>query len=179
MMMEPSTLNKEELEKSSFELMYNNYKLAENLKDPEKLCKKKQDLAKQYGVYFWTLVTNEREYAVYIGQTKSLESHLENHSADFKIHAPNDHKIRFFQQAITSKEISEKLGVDEESEVKHRLYYAVPNKDACVTHKNECIKLFKPIMNKLPPATEEISKLLAYVYQLHYSACLERLLQSK
>lgn len=52
------------------------------------------------GCYFWTLRLAEEEYKVYVGRTRSMRKRFADYANEIQIHAPNDYKLRFFQELV-------------------------------------------------------------------------------
>src|SRR6266581_8932755 len=100
------------------------------------------------GCYFWTLRLSEAEYRIYVGRTRSMWKRFSDYANEIQIHAPNDYKLRFFQELVFETEPSASFD----------LYFMAVPEDHFKRREAELIREFKPFINYLRPPTSEDRK---------------------
>ena len=110
------------------------------------------------GCYFWTLRDTGREYRIYVGRTKSMKKRFADYASDIQIHAPNDQKLRFFQEFI--HELDETAAFD--------LYFMrVPEMES-KARERLLVDHFKPLINSLRRPTPEDRESIRNGFRAYY-----------
>jgi hypothetical protein len=110
------------------------------------------------GCYFWTMRGGNAEYKIYIGRTRSLRTRLKDYTNAIQIHAPNDYKLRFFQEFIHQMD----------SAAEFDLYVMqVPESDF-KAKETELVRRFQPFVNFLRPPTAEDRARIQHGFRQYY-----------
>ena len=96
------------------------------------------------GCYFWVLRHNHDLFKIYIGRTSSLRRRLNDYANNFQIHAPNDYKIRFFQQYCDQFVPEAELD----------MYFAHTPIERCKNRETELVRQFHPMINQRLASTQ-------------------------
>lgn len=91
------------------------------------------------GCYFWTMRLGGAEFKIYIGRTRSMRKRLADYANDIQIHAPNDYKLRFFQEFIHEADKSATFD----------LYFTAVGEDRFKAREVELVNKFRPFINFL------------------------------
>ena len=97
------------------------------------------------GCYFWTMRHDDAEYKIYIGRTRSLRKRLTDYANEIQIHAPNDYKLRFFQEFI--HEVEAGAAFD--------LYFQAVGEDEFKRRELDFVKRYQPFVNFLRRPTAD------------------------
>lgn len=124
-----------------FELVLPNFRLSkEDLDHP--LLGAARDVP---GVYFFVMCSGECRYKIYAGKTKSIRRRLNEYSSEFQVHAPNDYKLRFFQEFIL------KHG----PQTTFDLYFQKSDIDSYTKMETAVIREYRPFINLPSHAVSE------------------------
>jgi len=110
------------------------------------------------GCYFWTMRRENVEYKIYIGRTRSLRTRLKDYANAIQIHAPNDYKLRFFQEFIHQMD----------SEAAFDLYVMAVAESEFKAKETALVRQFQPFVNFLRAPTAEDRARIQDGFRLYY-----------
>lgn len=115
-------------------------------------------LAKKNGVYFWMMRLGDRAYKIYAGKTNSLPRRLRDYKNEFQVHAPNDHKLRFFQSFMR----------DHHPDAELDLYFI--DADSHTQKENEVVEKYSPLINEKASVSEAVRKEMKDAFSEYYAS---------
>ena len=110
------------------------------------------------GVYFWMMRLGGSTYKIYAGKTNSLPRRLRDYKNEFQEHAPNDHKLRFFQAFILKHHFDAELD----------LYFIVA--DGHTQKENEVVRKYCPLINEKARVSKADRKKMKDAFEEYYSS---------
>ena len=121
-------------------------------------------LPAQSGCYFWIMCSDSRRYKIYIGRTRSILKRVMDYANDFQVHAPNDYKLRFFQESMSRGFPTAAFD----------LYFTDVPVEQCKAREKELLRQFSPLINTLPPPTEHERDLIRRAFEEYYRSSTAR-----
>lgn len=115
-------------------------------------------LAKKNGVYFWIMRLGDSAYKIYAGKTNSLPRRLRDYKNEFQVHAPNDHKLRFFQSFMRDHHPNAELD----------LYFI--DADSHTQKENEVVEKYSPLINEKAGVNEAVRKEMKDAFAEYYAS---------
>lgn len=115
-------------------------------------------LAKKNGVYFWIMRLGDSAYKIYAGKTNSLPRRLRDYKNEFQVHAPNDHKLRFFQSFMRDHHPNAELD----------LYFI--DADSHTQKENEIVEKYKPLINEKASVSDAMRKEMKGAFAEYYAS---------
>lgn len=112
------------------------------------------------GIYFWTMRMGASTYKIYVGKTKSLPRRLSDYTNEFQVHAPNDYKLRFFQNFIRGRAPTAAFD----------LYFAKEGTQGHTLDETEAVNLYAPLINERAETTSEDRAVMKQAFDTYYSA---------
>lgn len=124
-----------------------------NLNDPAI-----QALTNRNGVYFWMMRLENKAYKIYAGKTNSLPRRLKDYKNEFQVHAPNDHKLRFFQSFM----------YEHYPEAELDLYFCCA--DDHTQTENAVVRKYRPLINEKASVSEAVRMVMKDAVSKYYSS---------
>ena len=90
------------------------------------------------GVYFLVMRIGQCRYKVYAGKTKTINRRLYEYTSEFQVHAPNDYKLRFFQDFM----------LKHDPLIKFDLYFQKSNIDGYTKMETAVVREYQPFINQ-------------------------------
>jgi hypothetical protein len=90
------------------------------------------------GVYFLIMRIGQCRYKVYAGKTKTIKRRLYEYTSEFQVHAPNDYKLRFFQDFM----------LKHDPQIKFDLYFQKSDIDGYTKMETAVVREYKPMINQ-------------------------------
>ena len=90
------------------------------------------------GVYFLIMRIGQYRYKVYAGKTKTIKRRLYEYTSEFQVHAPNDYKLRFFQEFM----------LKHDPKIKFDLYFQKSDIDGYTKMETAVVREYKPLINQ-------------------------------
>ena len=115
-------------------------------------------LSNVLGVYFWMMRLGSSTYKIYAGETNSLPRRLRDYKNEFQEHAPNDYKLRFFQDFML------KHCADAEFD----LYFIVA--DGHTQKENEVVRKYCPLINEKTRVSKADRKVMKDAFEEYYTS---------
>lgn len=122
------------------------------------------NLPETSGCYLWVVDNKTTKYCVYVGKTTNLRRRIKDYSAHFQMKAPNDFKLRFFEELLRSTLPDSKLS----------LYFKPVPKEKGFEEERRLIGIFNPVINNLKPNSED-SALIQDAYKNYYWSALRKI----
>lgn len=121
------------------------------------------------GCYFWVLRSELRLYKIYIGRTANLRRRMVDYANPFQIHAPNDYKLRFFQEYC--REFFPYSQLD--------LYFLRIPSGEVKNRETELVRMFAPLINQRMVSTTSQRELIYRAFSEYYTEIFQAKLQPK
>ena len=93
------------------------------------------------GVYFLVMRIGQCRYKVYAGKTKTINRRLYEYTSEFQVHAPNDYKLRFFQDFM----------LKHDPQIKFDLYFQKSDIDGYTKMETVVVREYQPFINQRSP----------------------------
>lgn len=126
-----------------------------NLRDPDLMLRAFRDVA---GIYFWVMRIGKSAYKIYVGKTKSLPRRLSDYTREFQVHAPNDYKLRFFQNFI--RNCAPAAAFD--------LYFMKASFQGYTLDEAEAERLYQPLINERAVISDEDRTTIKQAFKKYY-----------
>ena len=115
-------------------------------------------LKNTHGVYFWMMRLGNSLYKVYVGKTNSLPRRLRDYKNEFQEHAPNDHKLRFFQTFMNERYPGSEFD----------LYFTVAEEHT--QKEKESVRKYCPLINEKTRVSEVDRKVMKDAFAGYYAS---------
>ena len=122
-------------------------------------------------IYFWVLEYEGRTYKVYIGKATSLAVRASNYIAKFQPRAPDDYKMRIFQEFIREECPGCRLSLYAKE--------CAPEKGKRAQAERDAISYFAPLMvQNVKKATEADYDAIKAAYETYYRSAIRSAIAS-
>ena len=108
-------------------------------------------------------------YKIYLGRTHSLRKRVQDYQNAFQVHAPNDFKLRFFQEFMAAAFPAAALD----------LYFRPLALKDCKTEETRLVRLYRPLINVQGKPTAAERDLVRKAFGEYYASVTRRALAER